>query len=59
LKLSEIVALAYRENLRSQRVIAKLGFAPAGNFLADNIDLLLYRLERGAHLAPRVDSLLR
>jgi RimJ/RimL family protein N-acetyltransferase len=52
LKLGEIVALAYRENLRSQRVIAKLGFAPAGNFLADGIDLLLYRLQREAHLAP-------
>jgi len=53
LRLSEIVALAHRENLRSQRVITKLGFAPAGNFLADGIDLLLYRLERGAHQAQR------
>jgi len=53
LKLSEIVALAYRENLRSQRVISKLGFAHSGNFLADGIDLLLYRLERGTHLARR------
>lgn len=51
LKLSEIVALAYRENLRSQRVIAKLGFAPSGNFLADGVDLLLYRLEGKTHLA--------
>jgi RimJ/RimL family protein N-acetyltransferase len=53
LGLKEIIALAYRENLRSQRVIAKLGFASAGNFLADGVDLLLYRLERGAHQAKR------
>jgi len=53
LKLNEIVALAYPENLRSQRVIAKLGFMPSGGLLADGIDLLLYRLERRSHLARR------
>lgn len=53
LKLNEIVALAYPENLRSQRVIIKLGFARSGNLFADGIDLLLYRLERGAYLARR------
>lgn len=53
LGLNEIVALAYPENLRSQRVIAKLGFNRSGSLFADGVDLLLYRLERGSHLAGR------
>ena len=44
LLLPEIVALAYPGNLRSQRVIAKLGFSAAGRRQANGTDLLFYRL---------------
>jgi RimJ/RimL family protein N-acetyltransferase len=47
LGLREIVALVYPENLASQRVIAKLGFAPVGRLRADAADLLFYRIGDG------------
>jgi RimJ/RimL family protein N-acetyltransferase len=46
LGLREIVALVYPENASSQRVIAKLGFVPAGRLRAGDADLLLYKLHR-------------
>jgi RimJ/RimL family protein N-acetyltransferase len=48
--LPEIVALTYPNNLRSQRVIAKLGFAAAGVRHAYGQDLLFFRLGREAYL---------
>ncbi len=48
--LPEVVALVYPANLRSQRVIAKLGFEPAGNRNAYGKDLLIYRLARDSCL---------
>lgn len=48
--LPEIVALVYPDNLRSQRVIAKLGFTPAGVRNAYGQDLLLHRLARESYL---------
>lgn len=44
--LREIVALVYPENVPSQRVVAKLGFVPAGRLRAGEADLLLYKLQR-------------
>jgi RimJ/RimL family protein N-acetyltransferase len=49
--LPEVVALVYSANLASQRVIAKLGFAAAGQRNAYGTDLLYYRLERDAYFA--------
>jgi RimJ/RimL family protein N-acetyltransferase len=49
--LPEIVALTYPDNLRSQRVIAKLGFTPAGVRHAYGRDLLYFRLRRDAYVA--------
>ena len=49
--LPEVVALTYPANLKSQRVIAKLGFAPAGIRHAYGQDLLYFRLGRDAYLA--------
>ncbi|HUL09406.1 MAG TPA: GNAT family N-acetyltransferase [Candidatus Acidoferrum sp.] len=49
--LPEIVALTYRDNQRSQRVIAKLGFTPAGVRHAYGQDLLYFRLARDAYVA--------
>jgi RimJ/RimL family protein N-acetyltransferase len=49
--LPEVVALAYPTNLRSHRVIGKLGFAPAGIRNAYGQDLLFYRLARDAYLS--------
>ena len=51
LGLPEIVALTYPANLRSQRVIAKLGFVTAGIRHAYGQDLLYFRLGRDAYLA--------
>src|SRR5262245_29710476 len=48
--LAEIVALTYPDNLRSQRVIAKLGFTPAGVRHAYGRDLLSFRLTRESYL---------
>jgi RimJ/RimL family protein N-acetyltransferase len=48
--LPEVVALVYPANLKSQRVIAKLGFQPAGKRHAYGTDLLIYRLARDAYL---------
>jgi RimJ/RimL family protein N-acetyltransferase len=52
-ELPEIVALTYPANLRSQRVIAKLGFTPAGIRHAYGQDLLFFRLPRDSHLRSR------
>jgi RimJ/RimL family protein N-acetyltransferase len=52
--LPEIVALVYPDNRRSQRVIAKLGFAPAGTRHSYGTDLLFYRLHRGSYLSQRL-----
>ena len=46
LGLRELIALVYPENVPSQRVVAKLGFAPAGRLRAGAADLLLYKLRR-------------
>jgi RimJ/RimL family protein N-acetyltransferase len=51
--LPEIVALAYRDNLRSHRVIAKLGFTAAGIRHAYGRDLMFYRLARDSYLRSR------
>jgi RimJ/RimL family protein N-acetyltransferase len=51
--LPEIVALAYRDNLRSHRVIAKLGFTAAGIRHAYGQDLMFYRLVRDSYLRSR------
>jgi RimJ/RimL family protein N-acetyltransferase len=51
--LTETVALVYPDNLRSQRVIAKLGFVPAGIRHAYDTDLLFYRLDRASYLGQR------
>lgn len=48
LRLPEIVAFVYPDNLRSQRVIAKLGFAAAGRRAMNGAELLFYRLSRAA-----------
>jgi len=53
--LPEIVALIYPANLASQRVIAKLGFEPAGMRHSYGKDLLLYRLLREAYLTRAAD----
>ena len=53
--LPEIVALVYPANLASQRVIAKLGFEPAGMRHSYGNDLLFYRLGRDAYLARAAD----
>jgi RimJ/RimL family protein N-acetyltransferase len=50
-ELPEIVALTYPANLRSQRVISKLGFTPAGIRHAYGQDLLFFRLGRESHLS--------
>ena len=47
--LLEIVALAYPENLPSQRVLAKLGFKPTGYHEAYGRNLLLLRLTVEEH----------
>jgi RimJ/RimL family protein N-acetyltransferase len=52
-ELPEIVALTYPANLRSQRVIAKLGFAAAGIRHAYGEDLMFYRLARSSYLLSR------
>jgi RimJ/RimL family protein N-acetyltransferase len=52
--LAEIVALVYPSNRRSQRVIAKLGFAPAGTRHSYGTDLLFYRLDRKSYLSQRI-----
>ncbi len=49
-ELPEIVALTYPDNLRSQRVIAKLGFTSAGIRHAYGQDLLFFRLGRESYL---------
>jgi RimJ/RimL family protein N-acetyltransferase len=49
-ELPEIVALAYRDNLPSHRVIAKLGFTAAGIRNAYGRDLMYYRLARDIYL---------
>ena len=48
--LTEVVALVYPANIRSQRVIAKLGFRAAGSRNAYGQDLLFYRLARESYL---------
>jgi RimJ/RimL family protein N-acetyltransferase len=48
--LPEIVALVYPDNVGSQRVIAKLGFTPAGVRNAYGRDLLCHRLTRESYL---------
>ena len=48
--LPEVVALVYPGNLKSQRVITKLGFQPAGHRNAYGSDLLFYRLARESYL---------
>ena len=52
--LSEVVALVYPANLASQRVIAKLGFQPAGSRNAYGTDLLFHRLAREVYLKSAV-----
>jgi len=49
--LPEIVALAYPDNLRSQSVIAKLGFVSVGLRKAYGQNLLCHRLTRVSYLA--------
>ena len=49
--LPAVVAVVHPDNIRSQRVITKLGFGEAGRRHAYGADLLLYRLERAAYLA--------
>jgi RimJ/RimL family protein N-acetyltransferase len=53
LQLPEIVAFVYPDNLRSQRVIAKLGFVAAGRRPMGDADLLYYRLDRDLYLTQR------
>jgi RimJ/RimL family protein N-acetyltransferase len=48
--LPEVVALVYPAHLKSQRVIGKLGFEPAGTRHAYGTDLLIYRLARDRYL---------
>jgi len=48
--LPAVVAVVHPDNIRSQRVIMKLGFEKAGLRHAYGADLLLYRLERASYL---------
>jgi RimJ/RimL family protein N-acetyltransferase len=52
-ELPEIVALTYPANLRSQRVIAKLGFESVGIRNAYGKDLLFFRLARESYLGRK------
>jgi RimJ/RimL family protein N-acetyltransferase len=52
--LPEVVALVYPANMASQRVIAKLGFQPAGSRNAYGTDLLFHRLAREVYLKSAV-----
>ena len=49
LVLAEVVAVVHPNNQRSLRVIAKLGFSPAGRRHAYGKDLLFFRVEREAY----------
>jgi RimJ/RimL family protein N-acetyltransferase len=49
--LPAVVAVIHPDNIRSQRLIRKLGFGEAGRRRAYGADLLLYRLERASYLA--------
>jgi RimJ/RimL family protein N-acetyltransferase len=51
LALTEVVAVVDRDNLMSQRVIAKLGFEAAGYRRAYGKELLFYRLTRNSYLS--------
>jgi ribosomal-protein-alanine N-acetyltransferase len=46
LQLPEVVAMVYPDNHPSRRVIAKLGFMPAGHRLLSGTELLFFRLRR-------------
>lgn len=48
--LAQVVAVVHPDNLRSLRVIRRLGFRAAGNRRAYGQDLLPYRLDRESYL---------
>ncbi len=50
--LPEVVAVVHPDNVRSQRVLVKLGFTAAGRRHAYGADLLLYRLDRESYSSP-------
>lgn len=53
LRLPTLVGFTRPDNMRSRRVLEKLGFAYEQTFVADGDESVLYRRDRGGDLPPR------